>query len=56
MTSDLEIRLKCTRCHGGGDEAPGGAFTAWTRESEYVVRCERCGKRHHTDSLHAVEP
>ena len=41
------IRLNCTGC---------GAFTEWESESEEVVRCADCGKRHSRDSLHMVNP
>lgn len=42
---DLAIRLKCTSCR---------AFRDYEAISETVVRCSECGKRHSTDSLHAV--
>lgn len=42
---DLEIQLRCTDCR---------VFRAFERVSENVVRCIECGKRHSTDSLHAV--
>lgn len=41
------ILLNCTRC---------GAFTEYQTEEGEVVRCEECGKRHSTDSLHLVNP
>jgi hypothetical protein len=44
---DLEIRLKCTNCR---------AYREFERDGESAVRCADCGKRHSTDSLHAVEP
>lgn len=44
---DLEIRLKCTACR---------AYREFERASDTVVRCADCGKRHSTDSLHAVAP
>ncbi|MFB6173379.1 MAG: hypothetical protein ABEI39_01925 [Halobacteriales archaeon] len=43
----LRIRLKCTSCR---------AFREFEREGDAVVRCGECGKRHSTDSLHAVTP
>lgn len=51
---DVDIKLRCTECHGGNDEAPGGALTEWHRKDDdpgSVVRCDDCGKRHSTDSL-----
>lgn len=42
---DLEIKLRCTGCRG---------FQEFERVGENVVRCVECGKRHSTDSLHAV--
>lgn len=41
------IRLNCTRC---------GAFREYERESERVVRCGECDKRHSKASLHVVDP
>lgn len=46
--TDLTIKLRCTACEG---------FRDFDRErGSRVVRCADCGKRHSTDSLHAVEP
>lgn len=46
--ADLEIKLRCTNCR---------AYREFEREPEgEAVRCAVCGKRHSTDSLHAVEP
>ena len=47
--ADLEILLRCTNCR---------AYTAFDRDagSKRVVACADCGKRHSTDSLHAVDP
>lgn len=45
MASEIIIRLNCTRC---------GAFTDFDKESDHVVRCAACGKRHSTDSLHGI--
>lgn len=48
------MKLRCTRCHGGEDESPGGALTEPTRgddDPKTVVRCAECGKRHSTNSL-----
>jgi len=56
---DLSLRLRCTRCHGGTDEAPGGALTKPVRhqsDPESVVRCAECGKKHGRDSLTLVDP
>jgi len=50
---DLLILLKCTRC---SEEAESTRLMEFEREGENVVRCDRCGKRHSTDSLHAVDP
>lgn len=44
--TDLEIKLKCTRCR---------AYRAFDRVGSSVVTCARCGKRHSVDSLYAVE-
>ena len=45
---ELEIRLRCTGCRAYRDfERQPGAR---------AVRCADCGKRHSTDSLHAVAP
>jgi len=44
--ADLRIVLRCTGCR---------AYTTFERVGETVVRCAECGKRHSTDSLHAVE-
>lgn len=41
------ILLNCVGC---------GAFTEWEAESETVVACADCGKRHSRDSLHMVNP
>lgn len=49
LPDELDIVLKCADCF----EDVG--FTDWTKEQENVVRCDRCGKRHHTNSLHAAE-
>lgn len=41
------LRLNCTRC---------GDFThAETGSTENVARCQDCGKRHSTDSLHFID-
>lgn len=40
-------RLDCSDCR---------QFETYERESETVVRCGRCGKRHSNDSLYLVEP
>lgn len=48
------MRLRCSQCHGGNDEAPGGALTTPERredDPQTVVRCAECGKKHSTDSL-----
>ena len=46
--ADLEIRLRCTNCR---------AFTDFERQpGKDAVKCAECGKRHSSDSLHAVEP
>lgn len=37
-----DIVLECTRCEADRD---------YERESDTVVRCEECGKRHSMDSL-----
>lgn len=42
---ELQIKLRCTACQ---------AFREFERVSKNVVRCAGCGKRHSTDSLHAV--
>jgi len=46
--ADLEILLRCTGCRAYRDfeRKPG----------TQAVACAECGKRHSTDSLHAVEP
>ena len=44
--AELRIALRCTKCR---------AFTEFEREGTSAVRCDVCGKRHSTDSLHAVE-
>jgi hypothetical protein len=46
---DFEIRLRCTACR---------AYRAFDRPERgtNVVTCGDCGKRHSTDSLHAVDP
>lgn len=41
------VLLNCTRC---------GAFREYERESETVMRCAECGKRHSKHSLHMVNP
>lgn len=43
--TDLQIKLKCTGCR---------AYRDFDRVGDRVVRCDVCGKRHSTDSLHAV--
>lgn len=44
----LEIKLRCTNCR---------TYTDFERRpGTNVVTCASCGKRHATDSLHAVEP
>lgn len=51
---DMGVRLACSSCHGGNDEAPGGATTKPVRkrdDPDSVVRCARCGKKHSTNSL-----
>lgn len=45
--NELAIRLKCTRCE---------AFTEFVQTGPETVKCIDCGKKHNTDSLHAVEP
>ena len=47
--ADLVILLRCTGCR---------AYRAFERTDwgTAVVRCADCGKRHSTDSLHAVDP
>lgn len=47
--ADLDIRLRCTQCR---------AFRRFERpeRGSSVVTCTECGKRHSTDSLHAVDP
>ena len=46
--ADLEIRLRCTNCR---------AYRDFERQrGSQAVRCAECGKRHSTDSLHAVAP
>ena len=47
--ADLEILLRCTGCR------TYRAFERGDRATK-VVRCSTCGKRHSTDSLHAVDP
>lgn len=44
---ELRIVLRCTGCR---------AYTAFDRVGESAVKCAECGKRHSTDSLHAVGP
>lgn len=39
--------LNCTRCE---------CFREFERDSENVVRCDDCGKRHSTDSLFVADP
>lgn len=54
---DLRLRLECSKCHGGNDEAPGGALTKPVRrrdDPKTVVRCAECGKKHGRDSLTVV--
>lgn len=56
---ELKIRLRCTRCPGGDDEAPGGALTIPYRrdgDPESIVRCRDCGKKHSRDSLEVLDP
>jgi len=51
------LRLRCSECRGGTDEARGGALTRYVdRDSDpdSVVRCADCGKKHSTDSLEAT--
>lgn len=51
---DLPLRLECSKCHGGNDEAPGGALTTPVRyrdDPDTVVRCASCGKKHSDSSL-----
>ena len=43
---ELRIQLKCTNCR---------AYRDFERDGASSVRCAECGKRHSTDSLHAVE-
>jgi len=46
--ADLEIVLRCTNCR---------AYREFERRpGADAVKCAVCGKRHSTDSLHAVEP
>lgn len=46
--ADLEIKLRCTNCR---------AYRDFDRQhGKEAVKCVVCGKRHSTDSLHAVEP
>ena len=48
------LRLECSKCHGGNDEAPGGALTVPVRyddDPDTVVRCASCGKKHSEASL-----
>lgn len=55
---DLKVRLECTKCHGGNDEAPGGALTRPVRrdtDPKTVVRCAECGKKHGKGSLTVVD-
>ena len=42
-----ELRLNCTRC---------GSFEAYDHDTNTVVRCAECGKRHSTDSVWLVDP
>jgi len=54
---DLPLRLECTKCHGGNDEAPGGALTIPVRKRDdptSIVRCATCGKKHSDNSLTVV--
>jgi hypothetical protein len=46
---EFEILLRCTGCR---------AFRPFERRDRgtSVVTCADCGKRHSTDSLHAVDP
>jgi hypothetical protein len=46
---ELEILLRCTGCGAYRPFERGGRGTS-------VVTCADCGKRHSTDSLHAVDP
>jgi RNase P subunit RPR2 len=51
------LKLRCSRCHGGTDEAPGGALTQYIDKAgdpESVVRCAECGKKHSIDSLESA--
>lgn len=52
--NDAGMRLECTKCRGGNDEAPGGRLTTPVRKPDdpkTVVRCATCGKKHGKDSL-----
>ena len=40
------MRLNCTRC---------GSFTGYEDESDTVVACAECGKRHSRESVHMVD-
>lgn len=54
VDAEPDIKLRCSKCHGGNDEAPGGALTDYHRkpsDSKNVVRCSECGKKHSRDSL-----
>ena len=46
---ELVIRLRCVSCR---------AYRPFDRDPDRptVVRCAACGRRHSTDSLHAVAP
>ena len=44
----LEIKLRCTNCRAYRDVE--------RKHGTRAVACATCGKRHSTDSLHAVEP
>lgn len=41
------LQLNCTRC---------GEFTDYWEEKKHMVKCDECGKRHHTDSIWMVDP
>lgn len=42
---DLTTMLNCTSCY---------EFKDWEQKEGETVRCADCGKKHNTDSLHAV--
>lgn len=56
--NDAKVRLECTKCRGGNDEAPGGRKTTPVRKRDdpkSVVRCATCGKKHGEGSLTVVD-